>query len=84
MDEFKTVWISDFFGITIGEMAIAAVVLFSFILMRKFFARTVIARLKRWADITETDIDDKIIKALQQPLMFLFFIVILYVSYGVK
>jgi len=75
MDEFKTVWTSDFFGITVGEMATAAVVLFSFILMRKFFARTVIARLKRWANLTETDIDDKIIKALQQPLMFLFFII---------
>jgi MscS family membrane protein len=75
MDEFKTVWTSDFFGITVGEMATAAVVLFSFILMRKFFVRTVISRLKRWANLTETDIDDKIIKALQQPLMFLFFII---------
>ena len=75
MDEFKVVWTSDFFGITVGEMATAAVVLFIFILMRKFFARTVIARLKRWANLTETDIDDKIIKALQQPLMFLFFII---------
>tara|TARA_B100000315_G_scaffold210567_1_gene206909 strand:+ start:9804 stop:10937 length:1134 start_codon:yes stop_codon:yes gene_type:complete len=74
MNEFKTVWNSDFFGVTVGEMAIAAIVLFIFILMRKFFARTVIARLKRWSNLTETDVDDKIIKALQQPLMFLFFI----------
>ena len=58
-----------------GELAIAAVVLFAFILMRKFFARTVIDRLKRWAKLTETDVDDQIIKALQQPLMFLFFII---------
>jgi len=75
MDEFKVVWTSDFFGITVGEMATAAVVLFIFILMRKFFVRIVIARLKRWANLTETDIDDKIIKALQQPIIFLFFIV---------
>jgi MscS family membrane protein len=75
MDEFKVVWTSDFFGITVGEMATAAVVLFIFILMRKFFVRIVIARLKRWANLTETDIDDKIIKALQQPLIFLFFII---------
>jgi len=74
MNEFKTVWNSDFFGVTVGEMAIAAIVLFIFILMRKFFARTVISRLKRWANLTETDVDDQIIKALQQPLMFLFFI----------
>jgi len=75
MVEFKVVWASDFFGITVGEMATAAVVLFIFIIMRKFFARTVISRLKRLANLTETDFDDQIIKALQQPLMFLFFII---------
>ena len=75
MDEFKLVWTSDFFGITVREMAVAAIVLFIFILMRKFVARAVISRLSRWAQLTETDIDDKIIKALQQPIMFLFFIV---------
>ncbi len=75
MDEFYVVWNSDFFGITVGELAIAAIVLFVFILMRKFFARTVIERLERWANLTETDVDDQIIKALQQPLMFLFFII---------
>ena len=75
MGEFRVVWASDFFGITVGEMATAAIVLFIFIIMRKFFARTVISRLKRWADLTETDFDDQIIRALQQPLMFLFFII---------
>lgn len=75
MDEFKLVWTSDFFGITVREMAVAAIVLFIFILMRKFVARAVISRLSRWAQLTETDIDDKIIKSLQQPIMFLFFII---------
>ena len=75
MNELKIVWTSDFFGITVGEMATAAVVLLIFILMRRFFARTVIARLKRWASLTETDFDDQLIKALQQPLMFIFFII---------
>ena len=75
MGEFKVVWDSNFFGITVGELVAAAVVLFVFVLMRRFFARTVIAVLKRWASFTETDVDDKIVKALQQPLMFLFLIV---------
>lgn len=75
MDEFKAVWNSDFFGITVGELAIAAVILFVFILARKFFARTVIDRLKKWANLTHSDVDDQIIKALQQPLMFLFLII---------
>ncbi|MFP6712835.1 MAG: mechanosensitive ion channel family protein [Rhodospirillales bacterium] len=88
MDEFKTVWNSDFFGVTVGELAIAAIVMFLFILMRKFFAQTVIARLKRWAKLTESDVDDQIIKALQQPLMFLFFILglsfaVQWISFGV-
>ena len=75
MDEFKAVWTSDFFGVTVGEMAVAAFVLFIFILMRRFFARTIIERLEKWANLTDTDIDDQIIKALQQPLMFLFLII---------
>ncbi len=74
MDEFELVLASDFFGITVGELVAAAVVLFVFVLMRRFFVRTVIAALKRWANLTETDVDDKIINALQQPLMFLFII----------
>ena len=76
MDEFELVLASDFFGITVGELVGAAVVLFVFVLMRRFFVRTVIAALKRWANLTETDVDDKIINALQQPLMFLFIILI--------
>jgi MscS family membrane protein len=75
MSDFEIVWNSSFFGITVSEMALASLVLFAFILTRKFFARIVIARLKRWASLTETDIDDQIVVVLQQPLMFLFFII---------
>ena len=62
MSEFELVWKSDFFGITVGELVAAAIVLFGFILMRRFFARAIISRLKIWAELTETDVDDKIIK----------------------
>lgn len=75
MSDFEIVWNSSFFGITVGEMALASLVLFAFILTRKFFARVVIERLKRWASLTKTDIDDQIVVVLQQPLMFLFFII---------
>jgi len=75
MDEFRVVWESAFFGVTVGELVTAAIVLFLFIILRRFFARVVIARLSRWASLTKTDLDDQIIKALQQPLMFLFFII---------
>ena len=75
MSDFEIVWNSSFFGVTVGEMALASLILFAFILTRKFFARVVIARLKRWASLTKTDIDDQIVVVLQQPLMFLFFII---------
>ena len=75
MSDFEIVWNSSFFGITVGEMALASLVLFAFILTRRFFARVVIARLKRWASLTKTEIDDQIVIVLQQPLMFLFFII---------
>ena len=79
MSDFEIVWNSSFFGITVGEMALASLVLFAFILTRKFFARVVIERLKRWASLTKTDIDDQIVVVLQQPLMFLFFIIGLFI-----
>ena len=75
IDQFIAVWNTDFIGTTVGQLAVAAIVLLVFILARRLFARTVIARLKRLTQRTETQIDDDVVDALQQPLMFLFLIV---------
>ena len=62
-------------GVSVGQLAIAVVVLLLALLLRRFFARVVIARLNKWARKTSSEIDDKILTALQQPLMFLFIII---------
>jgi MscS family membrane protein len=71
---FARVWNETFAGISVGQLAVAAVVLLVFLLLRRFFARFIIARLKALASKTKTDVDDHILAALQQPLMFLFLI----------
>ncbi len=75
LSRFSDVWDATFLGVSVGELAIAAIVLLVALLLRRFFARVVIARLKKWAGKTETDLDDQILTALQQPLMFLFVII---------
>ncbi len=74
IEQFRIVWNSTFLGVTVGQLAIAVLVLLVFLLLRRFFARVVITRLKTYAGKTKTDLDDKILQALQQPLMFVFLI----------
>jgi len=75
IDQFIAVWNTTFIGTTVGQLAVAAIVLLVFILARRLFARLVIARLKRLTAKTATTIDDDVVDALQQPLMFLFLII---------
>ena len=74
IDLFLKVWSETFVGVSVGQLAIAAFVLLLFLLLRRFFARFVIGRLKTLASKTKTDVDDHVLAALQQPLMFLFLI----------
>ena len=71
---FVNVWNETFVGVSVGQLAVAAIVFLIFLFLRRFFARVVIARLKALAKKTKTDLDDRILAALQQPLMFLFLI----------
>ena len=71
---FVKVWNETFAGVSVGQLAVAAFVFLLFLFLRRFFARVVIARLKALANKTKTDLDDRILAALQQPLMFLFLI----------
>ena len=75
IDLIVEVWNETFVGVSVGQLAVAAIVFLIFILLRRFFARVVIARLKTLAKKTKTDVDDRILAALQQPLMSLFLIV---------
>ena len=74
LELFVKVWNETFIGVSVGQLAVAVFVFFFFLLLRRFFARVVISRLKSLANKTKTDVDDRILAALHQPLMFLFLI----------
>jgi len=74
IEQFKTVLDSSFFGVEISQLGVAAIVLLVFILLRRFFARVVLSRLRALVAKTETTVDDQVVEALEQPLMFLFLI----------
>jgi len=61
-------------GIPLSDWALAASVFVAFLFLRKLFSTIVMDFAKRLAKKTRTDFDDNVIKALQNPLRFLFII----------
>lgn len=61
----------SFFGMSTLHILGGAVVLVMFIVLRKIFAKTVIVYLRRLTDKTDTDLDDKLLDALAEPLKLL-------------
>ena len=62
------VWNYGVLGISLGRIIAAVGIILFFLVTRKLFIRFVMGRIKRWAEKTRTDIDNKIIAALEQPL----------------
>lgn len=62
------VWQQGVFGIQIGKLLTAAFIFFLFLMLRKLIATQIIKRFKKLADKTETQIDNKIVDALEQPI----------------
>lgn len=65
------VWQNGLFGIAVGQMLAALLVIFFFMLFRHVFSRFVIGRLKVFVGKTENKIDDEAIEAIEGPLSFL-------------
>ncbi len=65
------VWKNGVFGFDIGKIAAALAILAGFLLVRHLFTHFVIARLKRLASKTKTNLDDKLIEALEGPIRFI-------------
>lgn len=65
------VWSYGFMGISIGDILIAVAIFSVFLLIRGLFCRLVLSRLRKWADQTETDMDDAVVEALEPPLRFI-------------
>ena len=65
------VWENGVLGVDIGTMAVALGVFVFFLVIRRLFTRFVIGTLRRWTRRTATELDDKLLAALQGPIRFL-------------
>jgi MscS family membrane protein len=64
------VWETGFLGADVGQGVTALAILFGFMILRGLFARFVVANIKRLTRNTETEIDDQVVEALDEPLRF--------------
>jgi MscS family membrane protein len=62
------VWQQGIFGIQIGKVLTAAFIFIIFLMLRKIIATQLIKRVKTLADKTTSQIDDKVVGALEKPI----------------
>ena len=65
------IWEAEVLGLEIGAVATAALVFVVCLLLRGVFTRVVVRRLARWAEKTESKLDDEAVAALEPPLRFM-------------
>jgi MscS family membrane protein len=70
-DQVKDVWSHGLFGIDIGSIIIALLILGAFLVLREFLAKFILRRLEAWADSSDNKIDDRIIPVLIPPAKFI-------------
>ncbi len=64
------VWQHGFYGIDIGRIVIALLILAVCLLIRHLFARVILGRIRRWTEGTRTTFDDHAVRAMERPLGF--------------
>ena len=62
---------TDVLGLRVGTVVAAVLVFVACLLLRGVFTRVVVRRLARWAERTESRLDDEAVAALEPPLRFL-------------
>ena len=62
------VWNNGLYGIDIGHILLALLILAGFLLTRDIITRFILNRVRAWAERTETTIDDAIIDSLHGPI----------------
>ena len=69
-DMVVEVWKQGVYGIDVGQVVVAIAILAAFILTRRLFTRFIIARVKSAANRTRTDLDNRVVAALEGPIRF--------------
>lgn len=80
MEDITNFLQSSIFDIKVENLLIAFVIFVVCIFLRAFFSKVVLSFLKILASRTTTDIDDKIINALEPPFKFSFILLGIYLS----
>lgn len=62
------VWEKGVFGIDLGRIVVALLIIAAFLLLRRLMARFLVSRLMAFAKRTRFRLDDEIVKALEDPL----------------
>ena len=84
---FSEVWKEGIFGINASEIMIGLLIFLFFYVLRRLFARFLIARLNKLVLKTSTTLDDTVINVIEGPLKFLpvvlgFFIASSYINFS--
>jgi len=78
--EFASVWKTGAFGISIGQVVTALLIVLLFLAIRRLVFRFVVNSLKGLTRRTKTRLDDHLLDALEKPLEFGFVIIGLYIG----
>ncbi len=78
--QVAAVWSTGIAGVSLGEVLSAVVVLFVFLIARRLFSRSIIRALTALTARTRTTIDDQILKAIEEPLRFVFIVIGVYAA----
>jgi MscS family membrane protein len=70
------------FGIPLGNLIAAVLVLFIFLLLRRFFTYIIMHSLQKLSKYTDTHYDDRIISALKGPVSFAFIVIGLHLFFA--
>ncbi|NVJ70602.1 MAG: mechanosensitive ion channel family protein [Alphaproteobacteria bacterium] len=64
------VWNDGLYGVDIGQIIVAILILGFFLLARNLFTHFIINRISHWTSKTENTLDDTIIEAIEAPVRF--------------
>lgn len=71
IDLVVDVWRNGLYGIPVGELLVALLVFLFFLAIRNLFTRFVVSVIGRAARRTRTDLDDRVVDALKDPVRFI-------------
>lgn len=65
-----SVWKDGLFGVDVGRYVVAILILAGFLVLRRLFTRFVLARVNRYAEESETDFDNGLLRSVERPIRF--------------